>query len=107
MDKLKDCPFCGDKAWMHTGSVSFGLGFRVECEGNCHAMTCYWHTEEQAIEHWNMRNEQSVLVESDLLKGQVAEMKADIKSAVAAMKIGNLPTFLIYSKYLEQDDEDI
>ncbi len=30
-------------------------GFRIECEGKCHLMTCWWHTKEEAIEHWNMR----------------------------------------------------
>ena len=29
--------------------------YRVECEGDCHAMTCYWHTEKEAEDNWNRR----------------------------------------------------
>ncbi len=56
--ELLGCPFCGDVAWMHShGSVFNGqMGHRVECEGACHAMTCYWHTKEQAIKAWNTRH---------------------------------------------------
>jgi len=55
--KLALCPFCGSEAWVHAdGAVLQGeTGYRVECEGRCHAMTCYWHTEQQAISAWNQR----------------------------------------------------
>lgn len=54
---LLPCPFCGDLASMHHDPLCFrgASGYRVECEGRCHAMTCWWHTLEQAVEHWNMR----------------------------------------------------
>lgn len=58
--RLLSCPFCGCLAWLHSDGAAFaksdgGIGYRVECEGNCHAMTCYWHTEQQAVENWNRR----------------------------------------------------
>lgn len=55
---LLPCPFCGDLAGMHCDPRLFhgSPGFRVECEGNCHAMTCWWHTLEEAVTHWNRRS---------------------------------------------------
>lgn len=55
--KLSPCPFCGCLAWLHAHGRIFssGIGYRVECEGMCHAMTCYWHTEEEATRAWNTR----------------------------------------------------
>ena len=60
MHDLRNCPFCGCIAFLHgDGGNRLGDGtqiaYRVECEGTCHAMTCYWHTEEQAIAAWNKR----------------------------------------------------
>ena len=59
MSNLKSCPFCGAEAWMHTYGGIFnnggGVGYRIECEGSCHSMTCYWHTENEAIKTWNNR----------------------------------------------------
>ena len=60
MSDLKDCPFCGSIAFMYAdgGNVledGSRIGYRVECEGACHAMTCYWHTEQQAADAWNQR----------------------------------------------------
>ena len=57
--ELKTCPHCGDEAWLHSDHVFHDgkPGYRVECEGSCHSMTCWWHTKEQAIEQWNRRNE--------------------------------------------------
>lgn len=54
---LKPCPFCGCEAWLYSHGRIFnpGIGHRVECEGACHAMTCYWHTKKEAIEAWNRR----------------------------------------------------
>lgn len=59
---LKACPFCGCEAWLYSSPRAFAghcaggsLGHRVECEGDCHAMTCYWHTKEEAISNWNRR----------------------------------------------------
>jgi restriction alleviation protein Lar len=56
---LLSCPFCGSLAWLHGhGQIFSGApGWRVECEGTCHAMTCYWHTEDQARAAWNGRSE--------------------------------------------------
>lgn len=55
--ELKPCPFCKALGWMQIdGGIFQGeVGYRVECQGKCHAMTCYWHTEEQAIQAWNTR----------------------------------------------------
>lgn len=54
---LLPCPFCGDLAWMevYPRVLNGSDGFRVECQGRCHSMTCYWHTEEEAAEIWNTR----------------------------------------------------
>jgi len=54
---LDRCPFCGSFASMkcHGSIFPSGPGYRVECEGKCHAMTCYWHTLDEARDHWNMR----------------------------------------------------
>jgi hypothetical protein len=60
--ELPLCPFCGSMAWLYTraGVLNGAIGHRVECEGECHAMTCYWHTKEEAIEHWSMRKAKEV-----------------------------------------------
>jgi len=63
MSKLKTCPFCGAQSWLHSYNGIFiketpdkGVwGYRVECAGACHGMTCYWHTKEEAIYYWNSR----------------------------------------------------
>lgn len=59
---LFPCPFCGCQASLWTSQSAFtghtdggSTGHRVECEGNCHAMTCWWHTKAEAIENWNRR----------------------------------------------------
>lgn len=52
------CPFCGCLSHLHEHDRIFNggdVGYRVECEGTCHSMTCYWHTREQALEVWNRR----------------------------------------------------
>ncbi len=66
-EKLKLCPHCKGEANVYKNSRIFlhqeyhgypkhhNHGFRVECEGECHSMTCWWHTEQQAIKAWNMR----------------------------------------------------
>jgi len=55
---LLECPFCGCQAWIYCKAVFPGgvLGWRVECEGECHAMTCWWHTKEEAVAAWNRRH---------------------------------------------------
>jgi len=55
--QLKPCPFCGDLAWMSSKNVFPEMGHRIECQGSCHGMTCWWHSEEEAITAWNMRSE--------------------------------------------------
>ena len=58
-EELKPCPFCGCEGWIHSSRVfdDGAIGYRVECEGQCHAMTCYWHTIKEAIKAWNQRKE--------------------------------------------------
>ena len=59
--ELLPCPFCACEAWVHSNPKAFAghpglrLGHRVECEGTCHAMTCWWHDKENAIKAWNVR----------------------------------------------------
>lgn len=55
--ELDVCPFCGCLAWMecHPELEKGALGYRVECRGRCHAMTCYWHTRAEAVTAWNQR----------------------------------------------------
>jgi Lar family restriction alleviation protein len=55
--RLLPCPHCGAFAWIfHEFGIFPAGGYRVEClSTKCHAMTCYWHTEAQAIEAWNRR----------------------------------------------------
>jgi hypothetical protein len=54
---LEPCPFCSCEAWVHCGRAftNGAIGYRVECEGTCHAMTCWWHTKKEAVTHWNTR----------------------------------------------------
>ena len=56
-EELKPCPFCGDEAWLESHASIFRseVGHRVECRGECHAMTCYYHDKQEAIEAWNKR----------------------------------------------------
>lgn len=51
------CPFCGCGASLHEDHRMFAgaPGYRAECEGDCHAMTCWWHTLDQAVNNWNRR----------------------------------------------------
>jgi Lar family restriction alleviation protein len=54
--KLKSCPFCGGGVSIHQKHIfNPGMGWRVECEGLCHSMTCWWHTKKEAINTWNQR----------------------------------------------------
>ncbi len=57
--KLDRCPFCGDLAKLehHGGIFHSGQrdGWRVDCQGRCHGMTCYWHKDDEAIGAWNQR----------------------------------------------------
>lgn len=57
-NNLEPCPHCGGPASIHATTSCFHdrkPGWRVECEGDCHAMTCWWHSEEEARAWWNTR----------------------------------------------------
>lgn len=52
------CPFCGAHAGIFDSSsaLSDGHAWRVECLSHtCHSMTCWWHSEAEAIAAWNRR----------------------------------------------------
>lgn len=58
--KMLPCPFCGDEAFLYKeggNKLRDGttIAYRIACQGKCHAMTCYWHTEEECIDAWNAR----------------------------------------------------
>lgn len=55
--ELLTCPFCGCFSEIAEDPRCFrdGVGYRVECAGDCHAMTCWWHSVEQAVAAWNRR----------------------------------------------------
>ena len=65
--KALPCPFCASPAVMVRDDHIFAgqryeryadqeFGFRVECTSRtCHAMSCWWHTEGEALTAWNRR----------------------------------------------------
>ena len=65
IEELKPCPCCEGFASLHFNAIVFrgqfyegygsSVGHRVECEGECHLMTCWWHTREEATTAWNTR----------------------------------------------------
>lgn len=68
--ELKPCPFCGREVGVECDSSIFSRqdygdryppevatqshGFQVRC--HCGINTCWWHYEEEAVEHWNTRH---------------------------------------------------
>lgn len=83
---IKNCPFCGCLAWLHTDPRVFAghttggqKGHRIECEGDCHAMTCWWHTKEEAIMNWNRRH-----TEGDPPEPIMIEVEAFYEAMLAA-----------------------
>lgn len=59
MDKLKPCPFCGEKASIKIYSNGFHTWFRVRCDSCGVAQDGIRNNEKQAIEAWNHRYEPS------------------------------------------------
>lgn len=59
-EELMLCPFCAGAGLMVCHVVR-GIAtratkaYRVECQGECHGMTCYWHTADEAKTAWNTR----------------------------------------------------
>lgn len=72
--EIQACPFCGSLAFLHEHERIFNGndGYRVECEGTCHSMTCYWHTREQAASAWNRRDSLSAA------RRELAEAKRNV-----------------------------
>lgn len=54
---LLPCPFCAGAASISQRRVFHDVawGWRVECEGDCHGMTCWWHSRAEAVQNWNRR----------------------------------------------------
>ncbi len=102
--KLAACPFCGALARMERDENIFAHqhypnypgqthGFRVECAGSCHSMTCWWHTEDEATEAWNRRVEASPAIPS----GEQIELETSAEGRlllVEAMNAGLTPGIL-------------
>lgn len=74
--ELKPCPCCGGFASLHFNATVFrgqtyeghkgNTGHRVECEADCHLMTCWWHTREEAITAWNTRTPDTAQQEAQI-----------------------------------------
>src|SRR5258706_7181853 len=79
MGRLLPCPFCGSLAGLHEQRNVFpeGAGWRVECEGACRAMTCYWHSTTDATAYWNKRALSLESVREEALDAKMAELLID------------------------------
>ncbi len=57
-EEMKNCPHCGG-GWGLLEDITRpgGAAYRIECTGDCHAMTAWWHTEAEARAAWNRRAE--------------------------------------------------
>ena len=60
MDKLKSCPFCGDKyIQAYMSNNYYDIGYRIGCNTlGCiclHTKSNVYKTKEEAIEAWNRR----------------------------------------------------
>ena len=53
--KLKSCPFCGGEAEIQYGACDYNVYQAVCKEQNCHAMSGWSDTPEEAAEAWNKR----------------------------------------------------
>jgi Lar family restriction alleviation protein len=98
--KLKLCPFCGCEAWLHSHGSIFStgntIGHRIECEGSCHAMTCYWHTKEQAIEAWNRRTPVAEPQADAEQRAISSELLDAVKDALAFLDRPDITTYEWY-----------
>ena len=61
LQKLRECPFCGGKAfvteYLYSCDPTFhATMYAVECNG-CHTTTFEYASKEEAIEAWNRRAE--------------------------------------------------
>lgn len=60
MEELKNCPFCGSKAYLGRTPTFRRDKFIVGCTNheNCGVAPCTWpcDTEEEAINNWNHRS---------------------------------------------------
>lgn len=53
--KLKSCPFCGGEAEIQYGACDYNVYQAVCKEQNCHAMSGWSDTPEEAADAWNRR----------------------------------------------------
>ena len=67
-----------------------GIGHRVECEGECHAMTCYWHTEAQALSAWNHRSHSTIIRNKQELLLKAEKIVREAKYFSTADDLANL-----------------
>ena len=81
---LLPCPFCGCLSEIIRNSSIFidevratqcgsAAGYRVECAGDCHAMTCWWHTKQDAVRYWNLRKERDALKAANIRLANAAK----------------------------------
>ena len=97
MSELRECVHCECSALVVINPGCFSgnrdenanllpsSGYRVECQGMCHAMTCWWHTEQEAIDRWNARPAESRLrEENDKLVEKLKYANRDLRKIAEA-----------------------
>ena len=102
-ERLKRCPFCGEKAILEKD----GCGFRVICSRDNEEYTgelvvcTEWYTkEEYAIENWNTRPAE------DSLRKEIKELKKQLKRAENIIRFYSEYQFGLKAKrYFEEKEK--
>lgn len=100
---LQPCPFCNALASLqcHGGIFGGDAGYRVECAGACHAMTCYWHTAEHALRNWNTRSAPALEIGRALKECQ--SLLADLTSQSPGVSPSGAATLTYYARCVETE----